>query len=104
MSVDPRLKWLRIYEWGGVNDTDASTIIAANQAQSMNHAIIRRAGALEKRHRKLSYGGATTPTAATAVRGLFRAYYTEPSDGPTFGKQIREIDGSGDLALQGIPT
>jgi len=77
------LKWLRLYEWGGVNNQDASTELGADKAQLARNHIIRRNGCVEKRYKKTAYGGMTSPTKATAIEGMIRAYSTEGGYGRT---------------------
>ena len=68
------LKWLRLYNWGGLHNQDASTVIAENEAQLARNHIIERNGCVEKRHGKTAYGGASTPNKASAIKGMIRAY------------------------------
>ena len=77
------LKWLRLYEWGGLNNQDASTTISPDSAQLARNHIIRRNGAVEKRYKKTSYGGSTSGHKATAIQGMIRAYSDEGGYGQT---------------------
>lgn len=75
MSVSGTLRWLRIYNWGGLNDKDATTIIGIQRAQEMRNVDLRREGILEKRYKvKEPYGGATSGYSANPIVGGFRGY------------------------------